>query len=86
MWLLIASSKNQFGKWLTIWGFRRYKTSDDWRKVATKVEKRRQNKKNSTVDNKNLPIPPETLRKEMSRHTTLTELTQATNGEYWIVP
>ncbi|GFF68408.1 hypothetical protein IFM62136_07270 [Aspergillus lentulus] len=73
------ATKSQFEKRLKHWGFRRYKTSDDWRKVATKVEKRRHNQKSSTVEYEGFPIPPETLRKEMSRHTTLTELGQATN-------
>ncbi|GFF42864.1 bypass of stop codon protein 6 [Aspergillus udagawae] len=74
------ATKNQFGKWLKIWGFRRYKTSDECRKVTTKVEKRRQTQKDSTVEYKGVPIPPKTLRKEISRHTTLTEFSQATNA------
>ncbi|GIK05519.1 hypothetical protein Aspvir_009632 [Aspergillus viridinutans] len=80
------ATKSQFEKRLKNWGFRRYKTSDDWRKVATKVEKRRQNQKNSAVEYKGVPIPPETLRKEMSRNATLTELSQATNAQTPAIP
>jgi hypothetical protein len=66
--ILNLKSKAQYELQFKKWGFKKYRTADDWKIVAEKVKKRNRESKDSEVYINGALVNPKKLRKETLRY------------------
>lgn len=74
-------SKAQYEKKFKEWGFAKYSTGQEWKAVSYHVLKRKREGKETDVYRDGKLIPPEKVRKRISRYSFQTAWQRHTEGE-----